>query len=88
MPDILDEAMRKTAAAKTPDKKTGRIARIFCQKAFRINDARIVDDRHVVAPNLDFEFTDELTVIAVVNQMCIAYRLKMEIGKQIARKLW
>jgi hypothetical protein len=81
MPDILDEEMRKTAAAKTPDKKTGPLALHFCRTAFRINDARIVDDRTVVAPNLDFDFTNELAVIAVVNQMCQTYGLNMEIEK-------
>ena len=79
MPDILDEEMRKTAAAKKPDKKTGRLALHFCRKAFRINDARIVDDRTVVAPNLDFDFTNELAVIAVVNQMRQTYGFNMEI---------
>jgi hypothetical protein len=71
--------MRKTAAVKTTDKKTGRLALLFCQQSFRINDARIVDDRYVVAPNLDFDFTNELGVIGVINQMCQAYELNMEI---------
>jgi hypothetical protein len=82
MPDILAEEMRKTAAARTPDKKTGRLALLFCQQCFRIRDARIVDDRSVVAPNLDFTFTDELAVIGVVNQMCQAYGLSMEMEKR------
>jgi hypothetical protein len=81
MPDILAEEMRRTAAAKTPDKKTGRLALLFCQQCFRINDARIVDDRSVVAPNLDFDFTNALGVIGVVNQMCQAYGLRMQIDK-------
>ena len=79
MSDILAKEMAKTAAAKGPDKKTGRLALLFCQQCFRINNARIVDDRSVVAPNLDFDFTSELGVIAVVNQMCQAYGLSMEI---------
>jgi hypothetical protein len=82
MPDILAEEMRKTAASKAPDKKTGRLALLFCKQAFRIDDARIVDDRYVVAPNLDFTFTNELAVIGVVNQMCDAYGLAMDIGKR------
>jgi hypothetical protein len=86
MPDILAEEMRRTAAAKTPDKKTGRLALLFCQHCFRINDARIVDDRSVVAPNLDFDFTNELGVIGVVDQMCQAYGLSMEIDK--AKRNW
>jgi hypothetical protein len=82
MPDLLAEEMRKTSAAKSPDKKTGRLALLFCQQAFRINDARIVDDRHVVAPSLDFDFTNELGVIAVINQMCQTYGLQMEMVKR------
>jgi hypothetical protein len=78
---ILNEEMRKTAAAKAPDKKTGRLALLFCQQSFRINDARIVADRSVVAPNLDFDFTSELAVIALVDQMCQTYGLSMEIDK-------
>lgn len=85
MTDLLAEEMRRTAAAKTPDKKTGRLALLFCQQAFQINDARIVDDRCIVAPNLDFDFTNELGVIAVINQMCEAYDLAMEIGKRERR---
>jgi hypothetical protein len=81
MPDILTEEMRRTAAAKAPDRKTGRLALLFCRQCFRINDARIVDDRSIVAPNLDFDFTNELGVIGVVNQMCQAYGLSMEIEK-------
>jgi hypothetical protein len=81
MPDYLEEEIRKTAAAKTPDKKTGRLALLFCQQCFRIRDARIVDGRSVVAPNLDFDFTNELGVIAVVNQMCLAYGLSMVMQK-------
>ena len=81
MPDYLEEEIRRTAAAKTADRKTGRLALHFCRKAFRICDARIVDDHCVVAPNLDFDFTNELAVIAVVNQMCQAYGLNMEIEK-------
>lgn len=70
-----------TATAKTADKKTGRLAKLFCEQCFRIRDARIVDDRFIVAPNLDFTFTDELAVIGVVNQMCLAYGLSMEMEK-------
>jgi hypothetical protein len=70
------------AAATTADKKTGRLAKLFCEQCFRIQDARIVDDQFVVAPNLDFTFTDELAVIGVVNQMCVAYGLSMEMAKQ------
>ncbi len=81
MPDILDGEMRKTATAKTPDKKTGRLALHFCKKAFRINDTRIVDDRRVVGPDLDFDFMDELSVISVVGQMCDAYGLTIAIDK-------
>jgi hypothetical protein len=81
MPDYLEEEIRRTAAAKTPDRKTARLALRFCQQSFRINDARIVDNRYVVAPNLDFDFTSELGVIGVVNQMCQAYELNMEIEK-------
>jgi hypothetical protein len=81
MPDILSEEMRKTAASKAADKETGRLALLFCQQCFRIQDARIVDGRSVVAPNLDFDFTSELGVIGVVNQMCLAYGLSMEIEK-------
>jgi hypothetical protein len=81
MPNYLEEEIRRTAVAKTPDRKTGRLALHFCQRAFRIDDARIVDDRYVVAPNLDFDFTNELAVIGVVNQMCQAYGLNMEMEK-------
>jgi hypothetical protein len=81
MPDLLAEEMRKTAAARGPDKKTGRLALAFCQQCFRIKDARIVGDRSVVAPNLDFDFMNELGVIGVVNQMCEAYGLRMDIEK-------
>jgi hypothetical protein len=81
MPDILGEEMRKTAAAKAADRKTGRLALLFCRQCFRIRDARIVEDRSVVAPNLDFDFTNELGVIGVVNQMCLAYGLGMEMEK-------
>jgi hypothetical protein len=81
MADILDEEMRKTATAKAADKKTGRLALLFCQQCFRIQDARIVDGRSVVASNLDFTFTDDLAVIGVVDQMCVAYELSMEIKK-------
>src|SRR5262249_19051809 len=81
-PDILDDEMRKTAAAKAPDKKTGRLARIFCEQCFQIKDVRIVDDKSVVGPNLDFDFMDELSVIGVVSQMCDAYGLTMDIGKR------
>jgi hypothetical protein len=81
MPDVLADEMRKTAAAKTPDKKTGRLALLFCKQCFRIQDARIVDDRSIVAPNLDFTFTEELAVIGVVNQMCLAYGLTMDMEK-------
>jgi hypothetical protein len=63
MPDILDDEMRKTAAAKAPDKKTGRLARMFCEQCVQIKDVRIVDDRSVVGPNLDFDFMNELSVI-------------------------
>jgi hypothetical protein len=52
MPDILNEEMRRTATAKDPDKKTGRLALLFCKQCFCIKDARILDDRSVVAPNL------------------------------------
>jgi hypothetical protein len=86
MTDILAEEMRRTAAAEAPDKKTGRLAKLFCEQSFRIKDVRIVDDRRVVAPNLDFTFTDELAVIGVVNQMCQAYGLSMEMEKQ--KKHW
>jgi hypothetical protein len=75
----LEQEIRRTAAAKSPDRKTGRLAMLFCQQAFQINDARIVDDRYIVAPNLDFDFTDELAVIAVINQMCDTYGLNMDI---------
>jgi hypothetical protein len=81
MPDILSEEMRKTAAAKTSDKKTGRLAKLFCEQCFQIKGVKIVDHRHVVGPNLDFTFTDELAVIGVVNQMCDAYGLTMDIDK-------
>jgi hypothetical protein len=81
MAEILHEEMRKTAAAKAPDKKTGRLALLFCQQCFRIQDARIVDGRSVVASNFDFTFTNELAVIGVVNQMCFAYGLSMEMEK-------
>jgi hypothetical protein len=81
MPDLLAEEMRKTAATKGHDKKTGRLALAFCQQCFRIKDARIVKNRSVVAPNLDFDFMSELGVIGVVNQMCEAYGLSMEIEK-------
>lgn len=86
MPDLLAEEMRKTAAAKAPDRKTGRLAKRFCEQCFQIKGARIVDDRSVVGPNLDFTFTDELAVIAVVNQMCDAYGLAMDIEKR--QKNW
>jgi hypothetical protein len=67
-----------SSPAGTVDQKTGRLALLFCQQCFRIRDARIVDDRSVVAPNLDFDFTNDLSVIGVVNQMCLAYGLSME----------
>jgi hypothetical protein len=82
VPDILSEEMRKTAAAKTPDKKTGRLAKRFCEQCFQITDVRIVDNRSVVGPNLDFTFTDELAVIGVVSQMCDAYGLTLDIEKR------
>jgi hypothetical protein len=82
MTDILSTEMRKTATARTADKKTGRLALRFCQQCFGVPDARIVDNRSVVAPNLDFDFTNELAVIGVVNQMCQAYGLEMDIEKQ------
>jgi len=82
MSDILSDELRKTATAKTPDKKTGRLARIFCEQCFQIKDVKIVDHRHVVGPNFDFTFTDELAVIGVVNQMCDAYGLTMDIDKR------
>jgi hypothetical protein len=82
MPDILGEEMRRTAAAGAPDKKAGRLARLFCEQCFRIKGVRIVDDRRVVGTNLDFTFSDELAVIAVVNEMCQAYGLTMEMEKQ------
>lgn len=81
MPDILGEELRKTTAAEAADKKTGRLALRFCRQCFRIEDARIVDGRTVVAPNLDFTFADDLAVIGVVNQMCVAYGLNMELNK-------
>jgi hypothetical protein len=80
MTDYLKEEMRRTAAAKSPDKKTARLALHFCQQAFQITDARIVDDRYIIAANLDFDFTDELAVIGVINQMCDAYGLSMDIA--------
>jgi hypothetical protein len=82
MPDILSEEMRKTATAKAPDKRTGRLAKLFCEQCFQIKDVRIVDDRSVVGPNLDFRFTDELAVIGVVNRMCDTYGFTMDIGKR------
>jgi hypothetical protein len=88
MPDILAKEMAKTAAAKAPDKKTGRLALLFCQQCFRIKDARIVDDRSVVATNLDFDFMNELGVIGVVNQMCEAYGLTMEIQEPNQQRHW
>ena len=81
MPDFLEKEMQQTGAAKSPDKKTGKLALLFCQQCFRIKDARIVDERSVVAPNLDFDFTNELGVIGVVNQMCLAYGLSLEMEK-------
>jgi hypothetical protein len=75
MPDVLADEMRKTAAAKTPDKTAGRLALLFCKQCFRIQDARIVDGRSIVAPNLDFNFTNELSVIGVINHMCQTYGL-------------
>jgi hypothetical protein len=88
--DFLQEEMRKTAAARTPNRKTGRLALLFCKQAFQVNDARIVDDRCIVAANLDFDFTDELCVIAVINQMCNAYDLHMDIAirNPIGKKDW
>ena len=88
MSDILDEEMRKTAAAKAPDKKTARLALQFCQQCFRINDARIVDDRSVVATNLDFDFMNELGVIGVVNQMCEAYGFRLQIEEPNQQRRW
>jgi hypothetical protein len=79
---MLAEEMRRTAAAKTPDKKTGRLAKLFCEQCFQIEDVQIVDDRHVVSPNFDLTFTDERAVIAVVNQMCETYGLDMAIERQ------
>jgi len=73
---------RKPRLPRPPDRKTGRLAQLFCEQCFQINGVRIVDDRSVVGPNLEFDFTDELGVIGVVNQMCDAYGLKMDIGKQ------
>jgi hypothetical protein len=81
MPDILKEEMRKTAVAKAPDKKTGQLARLFCQQAFRLKDVEIVDDRRVVGPNLDFNFMDELAVFGVVYQMCLTYGLYLDMEK-------
>ena len=72
---------RWKATAEDPDKITGRIALRFCEQCFLIRDAWIVDDRSVVAPSLDFDFTNEFAVIGVVNQMCQAYGLRMEIEK-------
>jgi hypothetical protein len=69
------------ATTKTGDKKTGRIAKLFCQKCLRVQDATIVDDRSIVGTGLEFTFTNELAVIGVVNQMCLAYDLSMEIEK-------
>ena len=88
MPDILAKEMAKTAAATAPDKKTGRLALLFCHQCFRIKDARIVNDRSVVATNLDFDFMNELGVIGVVNQMCEAYGLSMEIEEPNQRRHW
>lgn len=88
MSDILDEEMRKTAAAKAPDKKTGRLALLFCQQCFRIKDARIVDDRSVVATNLAFNFMNELGVIGVVNQMCEAYGFRLQIEEPNQQRGW
>jgi hypothetical protein len=82
MSDILGEEMRKTAAAKAPDRKTGRLAKLLCEQCFQIKGVRVIDDRSVVGPNLDFTFTDELAVIGVVNQMCDAYGLTMDIDKR------
>jgi hypothetical protein len=81
MDELLAEEMRKTAAAKTPDRKTGRLAKLFCEQAFQITGVRIVDNKSAVGPDLDFNFTNELEVIGVVNQMCHAYGLTMDIGK-------
>lgn len=67
------------------DRKTGPIALRFCRQCLRVQDARIVDDSSVVAPNLDFTFTDDLAVIAVVNQMCSAYELGMAMVKHQRR---
>jgi hypothetical protein len=78
--DYLQEEMRRTAAIKTPDKKTARLALHFCQQAFQINDAQIVDDRYIVAANLNVDFTNEPGVIGVINQMCDAYGLSMDIA--------
>jgi hypothetical protein len=81
MPDMLDDEMRKSAARKTSDKKTGRLARMFCEQCFQMKDVQIVDDRRVVGPGLDFDFMDELSVISVVGQMCDAYGLTIDIDK-------
>ena len=88
MSDILAKEMAKTAASKAPDKKTGRLALLFCQQCFRINDARIVDGRSVVATNLDFDFMNELGIIGVVNQMCEAYGLSMKIEEPNQQRRW
>ena len=70
-----------TATAKTADKKTGRLAKLFCQQCLRVQDARIVDDQVIIGTALEFHFADELAVIGVVNQMCLAYGLSMEMKK-------
>src|SRR5690242_753884 len=88
MPDSLAKEMAKTAAAEAPDKETGRLALLFCEQCFRINDARIVDDRSVVATNLDFDFTSELGVIGVVNQMCEAYGFRLQIEEPDQQRRW
>jgi hypothetical protein len=77
-----------TATAKTADKKTGRMAKLFCQQCLHVPDARIVDDRVITGAGLEFHFADELAVIGVVNQMCLAYGLSMEMDKHKRSGNW
>jgi hypothetical protein len=70
-PDILAEEMRKTALAKLPDKKTGRLAKLFCEQCFQIRGVRVVDDTSVVGPNLDFDCTDALEVKRTIIFYCV-----------------
>src|SRR5262249_10768468 len=53
-----------------------------------INDARIADDRSVVATNLAFDFMNELGVIGVVNQMCDAYGFRLQIQEPNQQRRW